>query len=105
MVATTCVTEPIETMGITLAQCASRSDDVLFQIVAGEAVLLDLKREHYFGLNDVGTRIWQLLETAGPLQGVYDTICAEYDADPERIRADLIELMQALERAGLIQVS
>ena len=105
MVAITCVIEPIETMGITLAQCASRSDDVLFQVVAGEAVLLDLKREQYFGLNDVGTRIWQLLETAGPLQDVCETIAAEYDVDPEIVKADLLELIGALERAGLVKVT
>ena len=37
------------------------SEDVLFQEVGGETVLLDLASEQYFGLDAVGTRIWQLL--------------------------------------------
>ena len=35
------------------------SPDVLSQEVNGETVLLDLEGESYFGLNEVGTRVWQ----------------------------------------------
>ena len=34
---------------------------VLFKTVSDGAVLLHVEEEIYFGLNDVGTRIWQLL--------------------------------------------
>src|SRR5690606_27195557 len=47
---------------ITLAHRVSRSDQVMFQELDGEAVLLDLSGEAYFGLNGVGTRIWALME-------------------------------------------
>ncbi len=91
-------------MDITLAHRATRSDDVLFQEVGGEAVLLDLASEQYFGLDPVGTRIWQLLEKAQPLQSVFETICAEFDAEPERIQGDLMVLMGQLATAGLVKV-
>ena len=42
----------------------SISDEVLSQEVNGETLLLDLEGESYFGLNEVGTRIWQLLQAA-----------------------------------------
>jgi hypothetical protein len=35
------------------------SPEVLVQELEGEAVLLNLASERYFGLDDVGTRIWQ----------------------------------------------
>ena len=38
------------------------SDEVLSQEVNGETELLDLESESYFGLNQVGTGIWQLLQ-------------------------------------------
>ena len=90
---------------ITLAQRASRSDDALFQEVAGEAVLLDLASEKYFGLDPVGTRIWNLLGEQESLQVVYDQLCAAYDADPERIASDLLALMGQLAEAGLVKLS
>lgn len=89
---------------ITLAHRASRSDQVLFQNLDGEAVLLDLASETYFGLNEVGTRIWQLIETAPPLSEVHGTLCAEFDADAARIEHDLLALVGELSKAGLVTV-
>ena len=63
---------------ITLAHRASRSEQVLSQDVGGEAVLLDLASEQYFGLNAVGTRIWQLLETPITLSDVHRVLCTEF---------------------------
>jgi len=90
---------------ITLSHRVCRSDDALFQDVEGEAVLLDLATECYFGLNLVGTRIWTLLGEDDLLQTVSDRLRAEYDAEPERITADLLVLIGQLAEAGLVKVS
>ncbi len=89
----------------TLSQRAIRSDEALFQDVGGEAVLLDLASERYFGLDPVGTRIWVLLGEDSNLQAVANVLCAEYDAAPERIRSDLLGLVARLAEAGLVQVA
>ncbi len=80
------------------------SSEVLFQEVGNEAVLLDLKSERYFGLDEVGTRIWQLLQEKGRIEPLLETLLAEYEVSPERLRADLAELLGRLEEAGLIQI-
>lgn len=89
---------------ITLAQSIHRRDDVVFQEVAGEAVLLDLASETYFGLNPVGTRIWQLIGAGARLQAIRDTLVAEYDADAERIGNDLLALATQLRDSGLVRI-
>lgn len=89
---------------VTLDQRAGRSDEVLAQEIGGETVLLDLASEQYFGLDPVGTRIWELLADTPPLRQVHETLCAEFEATPERIRDDLIALMQQLRDAGLVRV-
>lgn len=80
------------------------SSEVLFQEVADEAVLLDLKGERYFGLDPVGTRIWQLLQAQAGLEQVRSALLAEYDVDPEQLDADLDRLLGQLEEAGLVQI-
>lgn len=79
------------------------STDVMFQEVGGEAVLLDLASEQYFGLDVVGTRIWSLLDGATPLSGVHACLCAEFDAPAERILTDLLALARRLLEAGLVR--
>lgn len=89
---------------ITLAHHAQPNDDVLFQEVGGEAVLLNLGSESYFGLNEVGTRIWELLSEDSLLQRAFDVLRDEYDATPEQLQSDLLTLVDEMAKAGLVQV-
>ena len=89
---------------VTLDTILTRSSEVLFQEVGGEAVLLDLASEQYFGLDPVGTRIWDLLDGQTPLGAIQNVLCAEYDVDPTLIGKDLLALADALTRAGLVRV-
>ena len=87
-----------------LTQSIKVLPDVLSQEVSGETVLLDLNSENYFGLNDVGTRIWQLMQEDGDLQKVYDTMLDEYDVDKKQLGKDMEELVAKLVDAGLIEI-
>ena len=89
---------------ISLANHAVPNDDVLFQEVGGEAVLLNLNSESYFGLNDVGTRIWILLVENNNLQSVLDLLLDEYDVAPEQLQTNLLSLVDDMEKAGLVKV-
>ena len=53
-------------------------DGVLARNLEGESVVLNLKTEKYFGLDEVGTRMWTLLTDAGNIQSAYDSLAAEY---------------------------
>ena len=92
-------------MSIPLSSNITISSEVLAQEVDGETVLLDLQSECYFGLDEVGTRIWQLLQEQGELQKVFDTMLEEYDVDAKQLENDLNELLEKLLDEGLIVVS
>ena len=72
-----------------LNQTITLSPDVISQEVSGETVLLDLESEHYFGLDEVGTRIWQLAQETDDLNAIYQTLLAEYDVAENRLQQDL----------------
>lgn len=91
-------------MAFSLNQRAIPSTDVLFQEVGGEAVLLDLASENYFGLNRVGTRLWQLLAYDGSLQHAFDALLREFDVDPERLAEDMLAIVVELAEARLVRV-
>ncbi len=72
--------------------------------MSGETVLLDLQSESYFGLDAVGTRIWQLLQENNSLQKVFDTMLEEYDVDEKELEKDLNELLDKLLEEKLITI-
>ena len=75
---------------------------MLFQEVEGETVLLDQREERYFVLDDVGTRVWQLLTEHRDEDAVVARMLAEFEVDEARLRADIAELMAQLHAAGLV---
>jgi hypothetical protein len=91
-------------MNITLSHQAQPADDVLFQEVGDEAVLLKLASENYFGLDAVGTRIWALLNQDTALKRAYDILVDEYEVEPEVLERDLLELVERMAEAGLVVV-
>ena len=90
---------------VTFGSVLQRSADVLYQEVGGEAVLLDLASEQYYGLDPVGNRIWGLVDGEATLGSIHATLIVEYDADPGQIGEDLLSLVQSLAEAGLVRVN
>lgn len=91
-------------VNISLATRVAVSADVLLQEVGGEGVLLDLKSESYFGLDEVGTRIWRLVEGDGRLHVVHARLLEEFDVEPAQLERDLAELIDRMAEAGLVRV-
>lgn len=88
-----------------LHQTANISDQVISQEVSGETVLLDLASENYFGLDEVGTRVWQLLNENGHLEQVFTTMLEEFDVDESTLQDDLGDLFTALQAQGLVTLT
>jgi len=78
------------------------SSDVVFRELDGEAIVLNLATGVYFGLDPVGTRMWQLIDQRGRLQDVVTVMCDEYDAPAAQIERDLVALVAELVRMGLM---
>jgi hypothetical protein len=75
--------------------------DVLAVECEGVAVLLDLRRDRYFGLDEVGTLVWREIERGGGAAEAAERICAEYDATAELAQTDAERLIGELVAQGL----
>jgi hypothetical protein len=79
--------------------------DVLISIIEDEAVLLNLKSERYFGLNQTGTTMWTALTKAESVETAYRALVSEFSVDPETLRHDVSNLVQELIEHGLVESS
>lgn len=79
------------------------SPDVVAREVGGEVMLLDLASGTYFGLDEVGARIWKVLdEEGGTLADACDAVAAEYDVSREELERDVLDLAEKLIENGLL---
>ncbi len=81
---------------------ASIPSNVIFRELQGEAVLLNLDTERYYALDDIGTRIWNLLSSSDTIEKVFQALFSEYDVTPEALHQDLDSLLHELLEHGLI---
>ncbi len=81
------------------------SVDVVSRVVDGEAVLLDLESGKYFGLNPVGSRVWELLQEETTVTALCERMGAEFEVESATLRADVVELIEQLRERRLVHVS
>jgi|SRR5215212_4210459 len=72
--------------------------------LGGEVAILDLQAGMYYGLDEVGARIWQLLREPNVVGEIQATIAREYDVDPARAKRDVLAFLQRLAEEGLLEV-
>ena len=77
---------------------------VLLRPVEDEAVLLHLDEGTYYGLNDVGARMIQVVHQNADLGAAVEQLRQEYDVEATRLRADLHRLLDEMAAQGLIVV-
>lgn len=77
-------------------------DGVLISNLQDESVFLNLDSEQYFGLDDVGTRMFSVLTNSDSIETAYQSLAAEYEVDRERLRQDLMILVENLLQEGLV---
>ena len=89
---------------LTLDSRVGIEEEVVFRDLEGEAVVLNLKTGRYFGLDPVGTRIWQLLPDHS-LREILRLLVAEDEAGEQQIREDLFRLVEQLRDKQLVRVA
>ena len=77
-------------------------EHVVFRLLDGEAVLVNLKNGTNYGLDEVGTRMWQLITTSDSVQAAMDVLIEEYDVTPENLEKDINRLITELKNQGLL---
>lgn len=76
----------------------------LYRELQGESVLLQLDTGEYFGLDEVGTRVWQLIVEKGDLDAVEAAMRQEFDVDGAVLADDLRRLVDELAAKRLIEL-
>ena len=89
---------------VSFANRAAAPAHVLVRVLDRESVLLNLETESYFGLDETGTRMWQLVTESPSIDAAYQELLAEFDVEPDLLRANLTELLSRLVDNGLLQV-
>ena len=79
-----------------------KAPDVLLQDLEGEAVLLNLAKGQYYGLDEISYHMYKMLTSSSSVQAVYEALSQEYEIEPGQLRSDLDKFLAHLLENGLV---
>jgi hypothetical protein len=91
-------------MPIELTTSIVRTQGLKSELVDEDLVILNLAGDSYIGLDKIGRRIWELIETPRRVDELCQQLSQEFDATPEQIAADLLPFVAELESEKLAHV-
>ena len=71
----------------------------------GEKVMMNLDKGEYFMMNEVGSRIWEIINEPMNVKGIVDALRSEYEVDEETCKDTVVEFLGRLNNADLISIS
>ena len=92
---------------ISINEIVQRSSDQMFSDISQEKpeiVVLNTQNNHYFGLEEVAGRVWQLLTEPRKVSEIVELIISEYEVDALQCEADIIDFLNQLENSGLLVI-
>jgi hypothetical protein len=80
-------------------------EDVIWTDLSDEIVILKLDTGIYFGLDQVGARIWKLIADGRSRDQVLREITSAYETSGEQVARDFDELLSELAQEGLVKAA
>ena len=90
---------------VTKESTVVRSRDLLMSSVDDEAVLLGIKSGMYYGLNPIGSKIWELLSSKIRVSDLIAQLVENYEADEKQITSEVLAFLDQLLSRSLIELT
>ena len=76
--------------------------DVVGRSIGDRFVLVNLRTNRIYELNETASALWELLEAGTDVSELEAKVSERYDVEPEKLRDEIDNLMRVLTNAGLV---
>ena len=91
--------------GINLDTVINKNLEIDDTDLDGEKVMMNLDKGEYFMMNEVGSRIWEIISEPINVKEIINTLRNEYEVDEETCKDTVIEFLGRLNHADLISIN
>jgi hypothetical protein len=82
----------------------ARSLGSIWRVIEGEVIILTPENATLHVLNELGTRIWELMDGPIRVEEIVSKIVAEYEVDEETVKKDVLDFLSSLAEIGALEV-
>jgi hypothetical protein len=89
---------------ICLKSNIQRNPNIVTSTLDGEIVMMSVENGEYYGLDEIGTRIWGLLEKPVLIEELINSLINEFEVDRQECEHDTLEFLEDLFSKNLINL-
>lgn len=82
----------------------SQIEEIVASDIDGETVMMSVENGAYYGLDDIGSRIWKLIEKPINVSDLIDTLLEKFDVDRETCEKDVLTFLNELNEDKILEV-
>ena len=91
-------------MAIEMSSIVRQSEGQVSAAIDGEVVMMSVERGGYYGLDEVGSWIWALIEQPMEVSALCDRLLEEYEVERAACESDVIKFLEELVEQGVVEV-
>jgi hypothetical protein len=81
---------------LTLNSIIKRNPEIITSNIDGEIVMMSTEMGEYYGLDEIGSRIWDLIENPLPVSELVSKLLDEFNTDKETCTSDTLDFLNEL---------
>ena len=89
---------------ITTATTISHIEEIVAGDIDGETVMMSIENGEYYGLDDIGSRIWGPIKKPVRVSGLIDTLLERFHVDRETCEKDVLKFLNELNEDKILEV-
>lgn len=90
---------------ISLSSTVNQSEDIVASDIDDEKVMMSIEKGQYYGLDPIGTCVWNLIEKPVQVSELIDALLLEFDVDRETCEKDVLVFLEEIKEDGILQVA
>ena len=94
----------MKTKEITTETVISPIEEIVAGDIDGETVMMSVENGKYYGLDDIGSRIWELIERPVKVSDLIDTLLERFDVDRETCERDVLKFLNGLNEDKILKL-
>jgi len=92
-------------MTITTNSIIKRSPEIVYSDMDGETVMMSIEQGSYFGIDAIGSHIWNVLEEEISVEALCARLCEKYDVEESQCQQDVIRLLEKMQEHNIIEIA
>jgi hypothetical protein len=89
---------------LTLDHVIAQGEGQVSTVVDGRAVVMSVDNGKYYNMDDIGTRIWTLIEAPISVSALCEQLLQQFEVDRPTCESDVVNLLESLRKNDLIRV-